>query len=344
MGWKDAFRTSQAIVFQELSKHVEEFNHSSFFSNFLTEMGEKPDEEEEEEELRRFRIAKLIPIVPSDLPRTQVKKQQHDEDANLAYLQQEEERIAIEQFEEERIRKEILEARKVEEERKYQEELKRKEDLTRLHELRLSEDQRRMQAQREADARYLEEKKKEHDAALIRVRQAQMKAQEASEKAREIARQNEFILKQQQALQQSPPQRPQSLAPSTDYSPSCNICHKALENTESVIKSRGFAFHTTCFKCTKCKCLLANKPYVILDGSYWCVEDYTAVKAVRCVGCSAAILGSDHIEIQGYPWHKACIKCSQCKRSGTSLGETSSFFVSPQHPEQLMCSSCMLKK
>lgn len=352
---KNLFKNSQTIVFQELAKHVHEFTKSQNFSEFLTDLGEKPDEEEEEEDLRRSRIAKFIPIVPTDLPLIQAKRPPEPDEEELriaeeeeARRQKEEEEARRQQEEEERLRlqeeqrlryekdrkkREEEESKKAEDEkRRTEEENNRLEEQKKLEALkssenRMLEERKRMQAQREADARFLEEKRKEHEAALEKVRTAQIRAQEASKKAKEVSRQNEQIVKQQQSM-------PLQAATVTG---SCAACNHNLFSTDVVVKSQAGTVHNGCFKCVQCQVMLANQPYVFLENNFWCVSDYSAIKALRCVGCTGAIFGTDHTEIQGESWHKNCVKCTHCNRT-MGVIDNPHFFVDTK--KRLSCSEC----
>eukprot|EP01127_Copromyxa_protea_P009768 TRINITY_DN2323_c0_g1_i1.p1 TRINITY_DN2323_c0_g1~~TRINITY_DN2323_c0_g1_i1.p1 ORF type:complete len:1850 (-),score=340.01 TRINITY_DN2323_c0_g1_i1:35-5485(-) len=264
---KDLFKPCIAIVFSELAKHVKEFTQSPQFKSYLTDLGEMPDDEEEEEDLRRSRIAKLIPIVASDLPRIRVKKERVDEE-ELMRLKEEEEARRMEEHRREEAR--IAEEKKVQ--------------ALRDAEARMMEEQKRMAAQREADMRFLEQKRLEHEAALKRVRMAQDRAFEASEKAKEVSRQNEITVREQQAVSQvvgSVPSRPAAAPPSSKRSSCtaglCTVCKRAYMSTDYMVKAPGFVVHPHCFKCNKCNNILANKPYVFADNKLWCDEDYSLV-------------------------------------------------------------------
>jgi len=166
---KEIFKMARQAAFQYIARnHVRDFAGSSHFNTYVQDLCSRPDFEEEEEALRRSRVAKFIPVIPSDLPTVRIK--------TVPELDQDEVRAVAEH--EKSLRESLME----------EDELlaEQKEVEQQAANARAAEELRRKQ---EADAQE-EAERVGREEALEKVRQAQQKAKEASARARQLALSN----------------------------------------------------------------------------------------------------------------------------------------------------------
>lgn len=97
------------------------------------------------------------------------------------------------------------------------------------------------------------------------------------------------------------------------------------------------AWHPRCFKCAKCKELLADLIYFTSDQqSVHCGRHYGELNIKRCAGCDELIFASTFTHAEGKDWHKEHFCCAKCDESL----QDKPYNI---HENAIYCSSCYSK-
>jgi paxillin len=67
-------------------------------------------------------------------------------------------------------------------------------------------------------------------------------------------------------------------------------------------------WHPDHFFCTQCGCQFGEDGFQEKDGKPYCKEDYLAMFALKCKGCSTAIT-EGYISALNGQWHPNCFVC-----------------------------------
>ncbi|KAJ3049794.1 hypothetical protein HK102_012416, partial [Quaeritorhiza haematococci] len=99
------------------------------------------------------------------------------------------------------------------------------------------------------------------------------------------------------------------------------------------ISALGKTFHPEHFFCGQCGRTFdaaSGVGFMEYDGKAYCQEDYAALFAKTCAGCSKALLDNYMIAC-GAMWHTGCFKCQDC---GKPFDINNGFF---EHEGKALC-------
>ncbi|XP_017270883.1 zyxin isoform X2 [Kryptolebias marmoratus] len=106
------------------------------------------------------------------------------------------------------------------------------------------------------------------------------------------------------------------------YISSLTVCSRCGERiTDRVLKAVGQCFHTHCFRCSTCSCILDGAPFITDDNNNpYCVQDYHRRFSPLCVSCNEPIVpapGSEEtvrVVALDKNFHLKCYRCEDCAR------------------------------
>ncbi|XP_037532130.1 zyxin [Nematolebias whitei] len=106
------------------------------------------------------------------------------------------------------------------------------------------------------------------------------------------------------------------------YISSLAVCSRCGERiTDRVLKAVGQSFHTHCFRCSTCSCVLDGAPFITDDNNNpYCVQDYHRRFSPLCVSCNEPIVpapGSEEtvrVVALDKNFHLKCYRCEDCAR------------------------------
>ncbi|XP_066577916.1 transforming growth factor beta-1-induced transcript 1 protein isoform X2 [Amia ocellicauda] len=93
------------------------------------------------------------------------------------------------------------------------------------------------------------------------------------------------------------------------FSPHCAQCSKPILN--KMVTALDKNWHPECFCCVKCGRSFGEEGFHERDGQQYCQEDFLALFASRCQGCSRPIL-ENYISALNALWHPECFVCREC--------------------------------
>ncbi|XP_061770908.1 zyxin [Nerophis ophidion] len=106
------------------------------------------------------------------------------------------------------------------------------------------------------------------------------------------------------------------------YTSSLAVCSRCGERiTDRVLKAVGQCFHSHCFRCITCSCILEGAPFITDDNNNaYCVQDYHRRFSPLCVSCNEPIIpapGSEEtvrVVALDKNFHLKCYRCEDCAR------------------------------
>ncbi|AWO96426.1 putative zyxin-like isoform 2 [Scophthalmus maximus] len=106
------------------------------------------------------------------------------------------------------------------------------------------------------------------------------------------------------------------------YMSSLAVCSRCGERiTDRVLKAVGQCFHSHCFRCSTCSCVLEGAPFITDDNNNpYCVQDYHRRFSPLCVSCNEPIIpapGSEEtvrVVALDKNFHLKCYRCEDCAR------------------------------
>ncbi|XP_060936701.1 zyxin [Limanda limanda] len=106
------------------------------------------------------------------------------------------------------------------------------------------------------------------------------------------------------------------------YMGSLAVCSRCGERiTDRVLKAVGQSFHSHCFRCSTCSCVLEGAPFITDDNNNpYCVQDYHRRFSPLCVSCNEPIIpapGSEEtvrVVALDKNFHLKCYRCEDCNR------------------------------
>ncbi|XP_077576314.1 zyxin [Stigmatopora nigra] len=106
------------------------------------------------------------------------------------------------------------------------------------------------------------------------------------------------------------------------YVNSLAVCSRCGERiTDRVLKAVGQCFHSQCFRCSTCSCILEGAPFITDDNNNpYCVQDYHRRFSPLCVSCNEPIIpapGSEEtvrVVALDKNFHLKCYRCEDCAR------------------------------
>nr|XP_061788912.1 zyxin-like [Nerophis lumbriciformis] len=106
------------------------------------------------------------------------------------------------------------------------------------------------------------------------------------------------------------------------YMNSLAVCSRCGERiTDRVLKAVGQCFHSHCFRCSTCSCILEGAPFITDDNNNpYCVQDYHRRFSPLCVSCNEPIIpapGSEEtvrVVALDKNFHLKCYRCEDCAR------------------------------
>ncbi|XP_049587536.1 zyxin [Syngnathus scovelli] len=106
------------------------------------------------------------------------------------------------------------------------------------------------------------------------------------------------------------------------YMNSLAVCSRCGERiTDRVLKAVGQCFHSHCFRCSTCSCILEGAPFITDDNNNpYCVQDYHRRFSPLCVSCNEPIIpapGSEEtvrVIALDKNFHLKCYRCEDCAR------------------------------
>ncbi|CAL1610923.1 unnamed protein product [Knipowitschia caucasica] len=106
------------------------------------------------------------------------------------------------------------------------------------------------------------------------------------------------------------------------YMNSLAVCSRCGERiTDRVLKAVGQCFHSHCFRCSTCSCVLEGAPFITDDNNNpYCVQDYHRRFSPLCVSCNEPIIpapGSEEtvrVVALDRNFHLKCYRCEDCAR------------------------------
>ncbi|XP_046447479.1 paxillin-like isoform X6 [Daphnia pulex] len=104
------------------------------------------------------------------------------------------------------------------------------------------------------------------------------------------------------------------------FSPRCAYCNGPI--LDKCVTALDQTWHPDHFFCTQCGCQFGEDGFQEKDGKPYCKEDYLAMFALKCKGCSTAIT-EGYISALNGQWHPNCFVCRDCNM----LFQGGSFFV-----------------
>nr|XP_057908726.1 zyxin [Doryrhamphus excisus]XP_057908727.1 zyxin [Doryrhamphus excisus]XP_057908728.1 zyxin [Doryrhamphus excisus] len=106
------------------------------------------------------------------------------------------------------------------------------------------------------------------------------------------------------------------------YMNSLAVCSRCGERiTDRVLKAVGQCFHSQCFRCITCSCILEGAPFITDNNNNpYCVADYHRRFSPLCVSCNEPIIpapGSEEtvrVVALEKNFHLKCYRCEDCVR------------------------------
>lgn len=96
-----------------------------------------------------------------------------------------------------------------------------------------------------------------------------------------------------------------------DIAYTCAKCNRKIIG--DVMHALNQTWHMTCFVCVKCKKTFQDGIFHWQNEQPYCVDDYNALFATFCRGCSLRVeAGDQYIEALGSSWHDNCFTCATC--------------------------------
>lgn len=97
----------------------------------------------------------------------------------------------------------------------------------------------------------------------------------------------------------------------------CRDCSKSIEFGEVAVKAeragKEIAWHPECFKCHKCRELLADLVYFFHGGQVYCGRDLAEkLKIPRCKACDELIFTKEYTAAEGSTFHIKHFCCYHC--------------------------------
>uniref|UniRef100_A0A5S6QN20 Actin-binding LIM protein 1 n=1 Tax=Trichuris muris TaxID=70415 RepID=A0A5S6QN20_TRIMR len=90
----------------------------------------------------------------------------------------------------------------------------------------------------------------------------------------------------------------------------CAACDQCISSGQ-VLLALDTQWHTWCFKCTVCHCVLHGE-YMEKDGLPYCVRDYDLQFGIKCHECNKYISGRV-LQAGNFHFHPNCARCSRCE-------------------------------
>ncbi|XP_046447484.1 paxillin-like isoform X11 [Daphnia pulex] len=115
------------------------------------------------------------------------------------------------------------------------------------------------------------------------------------------------------------------------FSPRCAYCNGPI--LDKCVTALDQTWHPDHFFCTQCGCQFGEDGFQEKDGKPYCKEDYLAMFALKCKGCSTAIT-EGYISALNGQWHPNCFVCRDCRVSLNG----GSFYTVDSRP---VCGKCM---
>ncbi|KRX25995.1 Actin-binding LIM protein 1 [Trichinella nelsoni] len=89
----------------------------------------------------------------------------------------------------------------------------------------------------------------------------------------------------------------------------CAACDQVISSGQ-VLLALDTQWHTWCFKCAACHCVLHGE-YMEKDGVAYCIRDYDLRFGVKCHECNKYITGKV-LQAGNFHFHSNCARCSRC--------------------------------
>ncbi|KRZ34268.1 Actin-binding LIM protein 1 [Trichinella pseudospiralis] len=89
----------------------------------------------------------------------------------------------------------------------------------------------------------------------------------------------------------------------------CAACDQVISSGQ-VLLALDTQWHTWCFKCAACHCVLHGE-YMEKDGLAYCIRDYDVRFGVKCHECNKYITGKV-LQAGNFHFHSNCARCSRC--------------------------------
>lgn len=93
------------------------------------------------------------------------------------------------------------------------------------------------------------------------------------------------------------------------FSPRCAYCNGPI--LDKCVTALDQTWHPDHFFCTQCGCQFGEDGFQEKDGKPYCKEDYLAMFALKCKGCTMAIT-EGYISALSGQWHPQCFVCRDC--------------------------------
>lgn len=90
----------------------------------------------------------------------------------------------------------------------------------------------------------------------------------------------------------------------------CTVCQQLFEPSDLVISFDNGTYHTLCFCCGKCGCMVdSSTQFLLLDNGEPLCHDCSPM----CHVCSKRIING-HVGVLNKDFHEECIKCFHCDK------------------------------
>ena len=120
------------------------------------------------------------------------------------------------------------------------------------------------------------------------------------------------------------------------YASKCHRCKKPVGIDQKKLSVKGRHYHEECFVCKRCREVLINERYSIIDDDIICPDCTKPVG--QCQGCKEGIMPTvSYLRYGDRCWHADCFHCSVCK----------AWLVDGQFHEMassVMCNECYVEK
>jgi len=97
--------------------------------------------------------------------------------------------------------------------------------------------------------------------------------------------------------------------------PTCSACKQKVTSGQLYIQHPPYHFHRDCFRCAKCEQPLEKLEFVVDNGDFWCLPDFSKYKALKCAACSASIMDDNYLRTDNLCYHPQCLVCHSCSRN-----------------------------
>lgn len=99
----------------------------------------------------------------------------------------------------------------------------------------------------------------------------------------------------------------------------CEGCGEELGSGDVAVRAERAGatkvWHPQCFKCFKCKELLADLLYYHKSGHVYCARDYASlINIPRCAACDELIFASEYTGAENRVWHLRHFCCYECDK------------------------------